>query len=231
MTGFGIVRRGDGADTLGQLVHEELDLVGVARRDLVHLFAHVVGHALIAGQRQRMHLHPVGEDELHARQADAVVGDRRLLEGNLGAAHIHHDLGAWPRHVAHIDRLHLERQLPGVDAANLTLGAAHGDFLARFQKLRGVAAAHDGRNAQFTRHDGGVARAPATVGHDGRGRLHDRFPVRVGDVGHQDFASLEVADVAHVGDDAYLAGRDLLAHGQTLDQHIALAFEPIGLES
>ena len=73
-----IERRGDRADAFGQLAHE---VVGRAshgprvRRAICVAHGRVVD-ALGMHQRHRMGLDVLGDDELHARQADAVVGQQ-----------------------------------------------------------------------------------------------------------------------------------------------------------
>src|SRR6218665_933053 len=50
--------------------------------------------------------------------------------------------------------------------------------------------------------------APAPVGDDGAGALHHRLPVRVGHVGHQHIAGLDLADVGNAVHQAHRAGAD-----------------------
>ncbi len=64
------------------------------------------------------------------------------------------------------------------------------------QHVGRVAAADHRRNAQLARDDRRVAGAPAAVGDDRRGALHHRLPVRVGHVGDQHVARL---DLVHLG--------------------------------
>ena len=56
--------------------------------------------------------------------------------------------------------------------------------------VSGITGTYYGRYAQLACHDGRMADAPASVGDNGAGDLHDRFPVRVGDVGDQHLAAL-----------------------------------------
>ena len=105
---------------------------------------------------------------------------------------------------------HLVFEAAAIDVAGIALGAGDGDRLAILQHFGGVAAADDGRDAQFARDDGGVAGAPAAVGDDGRGALHHRLPVRVGHVGHQHVARLHAVHFRRVLDDAHRADADLL---------------------
>ena len=89
----------------------------------------------------------------------------------------------------------------------------------------GVAAAHDGRNAQFAGDDGGVAGTSAPVGDDGTGALHHRLPVRVGHVGDKHIAGLHLVHLGQVVHQAHRTGADLLADGASLGQHGAAPLE------
>src|SRR5690606_4882570 len=53
----------------------------------------------------------------------------------------------------------------------------------------------------------------------GRGQLHDRFPVGVRHVGHENVARLDFVHFGGIGHDAHLAGTNLLADGATGHQH------------
>ena len=107
----------------------------------------------------------------------------------------------------------------------IAFGTADGDQGALFQLFCGVAAAHHGRNAQLTRNDGSVAGATAPVGDDGAGTLHHGFPIRVGHVGHQHVAGLNLVHLADVMHQAHRARADLLANRPALGQDGAFAFE------
>jgi hypothetical protein len=84
----------------------------------------------------------------------------------------------------------------------LAVGAGDRHFLLVMQDMGGVAGADDGRQAQFAADDGGMGGAPAMVGDDGRGALHDRHPVGVGGRGHKDRAVDELVDVLDALDQA-----------------------------
>ena len=147
----------------------------------------------------------------------------------MGVAHVHHDLDGNLGHQAALHFRDFGLQQSVVNKAGVALGAAHCDQHAFFERLGGVAAADNGRNAQLARNDGGVAGAPAPVGHDGRGALHDRFPVRVGHVGHQHVTGLHRVHLADVVDDAHRAGADFLANGAAFDQHGGAALELVAV--
>ena len=76
-----------------------------------------------------------------------------------------------------------------------------------------------------------MAGAPAMVGHDRRGALHDRHPVGIGDPGHQDRAVDEAVDVgrrSRSGRPGPLRWQSPTA--KTRDETAALVLQPIGLE-
>ncbi|CAM5197085.1 hypothetical protein CDEN61S_01267 [Castellaniella denitrificans] len=163
----------------------------------------------------------VVDDEFQARQADAAVGNLGEVEGQLRVADVHHDLQADVGHLAPAHFLDLGLDQAVVDAALVALGAGHGDLAAVGQHVGGVGAAHHGRDAQFARDDGRMAGAPAPVGDDGRGQLHDGFPVGIGHVGDQDVAGAHLVHFGGVGHDAHRARADLLADGAAGDEDLA----------
>ena len=79
-----------------------------------------------------------------------------------------------------------------VDDACVAFAAARGHFHAGVQQVGDVAAAYNGGYAHFARHDSGMAGAPSFVGDDGTGLFHDRLPIRVRHVGHEDIARFEI---------------------------------------
>ena len=119
-----------------------------------------------------------------------VVRDGGEVEGAVGIADVHHDLDRDLRQRVELDLLALELEQPLVDLPGVAFGAGHRDLLALADALRGIAAADHGRDAQLARDDRRMAGAPAAVGDDRRGALHDRLPVRVGHVGDQHVAAL-----------------------------------------
>ncbi|MNZ65162.1 hypothetical protein D3C78_833490 [compost metagenome] len=74
-----------------------------------------------------------------------------------------------------------------------------------------------------------MAGTSATVGDNGAGALHYRFPVRVGHVRYQHVASLDLVHFRDVFDDPYLAGADALADGTAFNQHGAGFLEQVTL--
>ena len=77
--------------------------------------------------------------------------------------------------------------------------------------------ADNGRDAQLTSDDGRMAGAPPAVGNNRRRFLHDRFPVRVSDVGDEYFTGLEIANMGDGRDDTRRANGDLITDGQPFD--------------
>ena len=172
-----------------------------------------------------MHANVVVDDELQPRQAHAFVGQLAEVKGQLGVAHVHHDLGLDGGHRAALHFGHFGFEQAVIDLARVALGAAHRDQRAVLQPLGRVAAADHGRDAQLARNDGGVAGAAAPVGDDGAGALHHGLPVGVGHVGHQHIAGLDLVHLADVVHQAHGAGANLLANGAAFGQHGAMALE------
>ena len=83
---------------------------------------------------------------------------------------------------------------------------------------------------QFPGDDGGMAGAAAAVGDDGRCPLHYRFPVRIGHVGNQDVAFLDLVEVVDSRDQADFAGTNALANTAPFNQHIAALFQGVALQ-
>ena len=94
--------------------------------------------------------------------------------------------------------------------------------------MRRVAGPDDGRQAELAADDRGMRRASAVIGDDRRGPLHDRNPVGVGRLGHQNRAVDEAADVARTIDQADAPGDDRIADAQARDKLPALRLDPVG---
>ena len=221
--------RADGGHAFGNLVHVE----GTRRRMAT---GHGLDRLLQVGIDIRVvddglgvHADVVVDDELEAGQTHAAVGQLAEVEGQLGVAHVHHDLGGDLGHGAAFHFGHFHFQQAVVDVAGVAFGAAHGHQGTVLERFGGVMAAHHGRDAQLTRDDGGVAGTAATVGHDGAGALHHRFPVGVGHVGHQHVAGLHGIHFAGIVHQTHRAGTDLLANGTAFGQHGALALELVAV--
>ena len=76
----------------------------------------------------------LADDELHARQADALVRHHRGAEREIRIAEIDHDLGPRHRQGAGRHARHLERHLAVVDLPGFAAGAGHRDALAGLQR-------------------------------------------------------------------------------------------------
>ncbi len=224
-------RRGDRAHPLAEPLDEVGRAVGVLRRQRAHRRAHaLVADALGLQQRHRVGLDRLADDELHARQADAVAGHQAGLEGQLGVAEVDHDLGGRALQAFERGDVLVKRQRALVDAAHRALGARHGDKLAVGQQLAGALGADHRRDAELARDDGRMAGAPAAVGDDGRGGLHDRLPVGRGGVGDQHLAGLEAAQRMRADDAAHRSAGDLGADRAALHAHAAGGVEHVLLE-
>jgi hypothetical protein len=96
--------------------------------------------------------------------------------------------------------------------------------------MRRIAGAHDRRHAELAADDGGVAGAPAVVGHDGGGTLHDRHPVRVGDRGDEHRPVDEAVDVLGALDQADPPRNHRLADAEAGQQLLPRRADPVGLK-
>jgi hypothetical protein len=172
-----------------------------------------------------MHADVVVDDELQPGQAHAGIGQLAEVKGQLRVADVHHDFHTdlWHRATGNLG--HFCLQQPVVNEARIAFGAADGHQRVLFQQLGGVAAAHHGRNAQLPGNDGRVARAPAAVGDDGTGALHDRLPVGIGHIGDQHIAGLHLVHFGQAVHPPHRPGTNLLPDRPPLGQHGAAPFE------
>src|SRR3989344_615067 len=227
-------RRCQGADAFDQFLDVEADRIVVAGNALVDAFLDVLRQAVVVQQRFRVHADHAVDDELQAGQAHTGVRQLCEVEGAVRVADVHHDLERQIRHGVHGVLLDIEAQFAFEDETGVAFSAGNGHALAVFQQLGGIAATDHGRDTQLAGNDGRVAGTTATVGDDGAGALHDRFPVRVGHVRYQYVAWLDLVHLGHVLDDANLAGANALANGTAFDQHGAgflqqVTFHDVGL--
>ena len=96
--GLGIKGCCDRANPLGEALDKERRGIGVVSCQPGNALAiGCRGHLVGTCQRHRMDADMVVDDELHARQADAIVGPHRRLEGKLRVAEIDHDRRPRPR--------------------------------------------------------------------------------------------------------------------------------------
>src|SRR4029079_19643855 len=110
-------------------------------------------------QRLRMNAYVLVDDELEAREPDALVRQPAELERQLRIADVHHDLGWRRRHAVERDFDDVDLNHPVVDWAGVAFGAGHGDWLRVREHLRRVTAADDRGNAELARDDRGMAGA------------------------------------------------------------------------
>ncbi len=202
----------------------ELHRVGIAGHLLADLGLQFGGLFVKMEQGLGMHADHAIDDEFEPRQPDAIVRQHGKIEGAIGVADVHHDLDRNLGHGVEFRGAQFERQLTGIDHAGIAFRAGDRDRLAVFDRRRGIAASHHGGDAQFPGDDGGMTGASTAVGDDGGGPFHDRFPVRVGHVGHQYIAGPDTVHLGNVVDDAHRAGTDLLADGASLGQRGAGLF-------
>ena len=225
--GLGVEGCGNGGHAFDQLLDEELLRCCVTTRTAIDLVTQAGRHLAEVEDRLRMDADHVVDDELETRETHPLVGDLCELEGELGVAHVHHDLDWNLGQIAHVGGDDLELQLAAVHIAGVAFGAGHGDRFTLMQDIGRIAATHDRRNAQLARDDGSVAGAPATVGDDGGGTLHHRLPVGIGHVGDEHVARLHAVHLGSVTDHAHHAGTDLLADGTPVGHGLAVLLETV----
>ena len=83
----------------------------------------------------------------------------------------------------------------------------------------------DGRDAELTGDDRGMAGTPAAVGHDRARDLHDRLPVGIGDIGHQHLTGLQLVHVLGICDHPCRARGNLGADAATADPNVATGIQ------
>ena len=131
------------------MLDEIFRLVVVAGRDRGDLLLRrLVLQLVVVDERHRVDADVVGDDELHARQPDAVGRNAPPAERRARVAEVQHDLGLGLRHVAHVDGLDVELGDALVDEALVALGAGDRDLLVVVQHMRGVAGADDRRQGR-----------------------------------------------------------------------------------
>ena len=197
----------------------------MATGNRLHSFFQVGINGRVIQNRLGVHTNVVVDDELEASQAHTRIGQLRKIEGQLGIAHVHHDFGFDLGQHASLDFTDFCFEQAIVNVTGIAFGTADGNQSALFQLFCGVAAAHHGRNTQLSRDDGSVASATATVGDNGAGTLHHGFPVRIGHVGHQHVAGLNLVHLTDVMHQAHRARTNLLTNRPALGQDGAFAFE------
>ena len=224
-------RRGDGANPLGQALDEEVLTIGVVPRQLGEFGPDLrVAYLLGVQQSQGMSPDRFADDEFHTCEPHAVVRKERRLEGEIGITEVDHDLGVGSGKIADVAAIDVESHFAAIDPTAVALSTRDRYDLSTLNGRGRVAGSHDRWHAEFSRDDCRVAGPATSVGDDGRGRLHYRFPVRGRRISDEDFARLELRKVRHAVDDSGSPRRDLLSYGSALNHDFAAAVEHVGLE-
>lgn len=98
------------------------------------------------------------------------------------------------------------------------------------QNFRAMLRTNNRRYPQLATHDGRMTGTAATVRHDRRGFLHDRFPIWISFISDQDISILKLVHVLNALDHPHRAVPDLFAHasagGQqgTVTQDVQISF-------
>src|SRR6202000_3272644 len=221
---------GDLRNALAQLVDIEID-GAVVPRDLLGDRVLEFGALLVEFEQcPRMHADHAIDDELEARESDAAMRNAGEIERPVRVADVHGDLDGNRGHGVHLDAALIELEHAFIDVAGVAFRAGHRDRLVFLDIGGRGAAAHDRRDAELARDDGGVAGASAAIGHDGRGALHDRLPVRILHVGHQNIAAPHPRHLLGVFDDAGVACADALPDAAAASEHLRAGLQGIALD-
>ena len=169
----------------------------------------------------------VVDDEFQSGQANALVGQLRKIKCQLGVTHVHHDFGRNVGHGPALDFRDFCFQQAVINSAGIALCTADCDQGAIFELIGCVATTHHGRNTQFARNDGGVARPAASVGDNGTGALHHGLPIGIGHVSDQHVTCLDLVHLRDAVDQTNRPSPNFLTNGAALGQHSALAFQGV----
>ena len=180
MTGFGIERRGDRADALGQLLDEEIGRRGVMLRSAGRCASRSAADVTFSGCTSAIGWTPMCSLMMNSMRARPTpsLGSIAVRKARSGLPRLTMIAGARPVERRQVDDASTSNgSLPGIDVADLALGAGHGDHVRRCCSLPvAFAGADHRRNAELARHDGGMAGAPAAVGDDGGGASSSPAP-------------------------------------------------------
>src|SRR3546814_15085190 len=94
-----------------------------------------------------MNVDVVVDDEFQTCQAYTVVRNLREIEGQLGVAHVHHDLQADFRHLAPANFLDLGLDQAIVDPALVAFRAGYGSLVAVLEDVGRRGTSDNGRHA------------------------------------------------------------------------------------
>src|SRR5581483_4916190 len=208
---FGVERRGERRDAFGELFDVKFHRPAIACDPLCDHALDVVRLALELEQRFRMNADHAIDDELEARQADALVRQPLKIEGAFRIADVHHDLYRNRRHLSEVDVAHFEIEPVLIYHSGFTFGARHRHRHSGSNDVGRVAAADHRRNAEFARHDGGMTGTTAAVRDD-------------------DLAGFDLIELGGALNDARVAGADARADGTPRYQHLAALFQAEALQ-
>src|SRR5690606_17556615 len=122
------------------------------------------------------------------------------IEGAVRVADVHHDLERQFGHGIDAVGPHIELQTTVIDDAGIAFRAGHGDDLAILEFAGGIATAHHCRSTQLAGDDACMTRPRAAIGDNCTGAVHYRLPVRIGHVGNEDVAGLELDHYRDIAD-------------------------------
>ncbi len=174
-----------------------------------------------------MNLNDVVDHELHACEPNAIGGQAPPAQRRSGIGEVEHDLGTSLWNLLRIERGDRELPYTAVDEALLPLGAGHGNLLASFQHLGGIAATDDGGQAEFSTHDRGVGCPASVIGNDSGGALHQGHPIWVRVARHEDGVFGEAFYLVGAIEPEYFAYGDGIANAITLRKQLALVLETV----
>ena len=155
------------------------------------------------------------------------MGKSARWKASCGIADIHHDLCLWPRQIAQVDCFHFIFERAVVDESEFAFGTRNRDHLAILEDIGAILGSDDRRQPEFPAYDCGVAGAAASVGDDGGGFLHRRFPIGVGFLGNQNVTVAYFLKILHVLHDPHRPLCDLFSDASPLYQNLASCAEVI----
>ena len=185
---FGIKGGRNHGDALRKFVDEELRFVVVAGGQVVELRSdRGVFDFVVVEERERMGLDVARDNELLARQADAIVRDEGKREGLFRIGDVHHDLRARAFDLVQIRAFDVEWQ-PAFVNHRCPLRAGDGDLLAVFERVVPCSVPTIAGKSELATDDRRVAGASTAIGDDGGGFFHHRFPIGIGFLSDQNVA-------------------------------------------
>ena len=159
-------------------------------------------------QCHRMCRHVIGNDKLHPCQSYSVIWEFSHFECDIGVTDVHIELRYSRSKIAQIDIGDLIINQPRIHTTALPLSTAHRHFIAIMQHVRRIHRSYDCRNTDLTCYNSGMTCPSSSIGDHSRCFFHDRFPVRIGDVGDKDIAGIKFLTLMRRMDDFYPTGAD-----------------------